>query len=55
MFGSRVIEKNRKPSKFRDNQEQGAKAIKKQVTLKKQKSWQRESANDDINNYSQGC
>jgi hypothetical protein len=49
MFASRAIEKNRKPSKFRDNKEKDAKIA------KKQKPYRESQRREDTNDYQQGC
>ena len=50
MFGSRAIEKNRKPSKFRDNKEKSEKPVKRQKPIRdhRQKEY-------DSQDYQPGC
>lgn len=51
MFSSRVIEKNRKPSKFRENKEKDEKHNKKHKPIRESRQYDR----DDTNEYQRGC
>lgn len=53
MFSSRVIEKNQKPLKFRDNKEKDGKIAKKQKPYRE--SRQNEERREDMSDYQQGC